>query len=65
MAAVFLEDPRLNDVIYEMSRLPHPTAEDRLRLAMGRQLRARLFDGLYEMEKIATRRRLNRSSRSS
>jgi ATP/maltotriose-dependent transcriptional regulator MalT len=51
MAAVFLEDPRLNDVIDEMGRLPHPTAEDRLRLGMGRQLRARLFDGLYELDR--------------
>ena len=51
MSAVFLEDHRLRDVVDEMSRIAHPTAEDRLRLLMGRQLTARLFDGLYELDR--------------
>jgi DNA-binding NarL/FixJ family response regulator len=51
MSAVFLEDPRLKVVIDDMARLPHPAAEDRLRLLIGRQLTARLFDGLYELDR--------------
>jgi DNA-binding NarL/FixJ family response regulator len=49
LTAVFLEDDRLREVIEEMGMQEDQTAEDRLRLLMGRQSVGRLFDGLYDV----------------
>jgi ATP/maltotriose-dependent transcriptional regulator MalT len=50
LTAVFLEDERLRDAVEALGSLTHPTAEDRLRLLMGRQSIGRLFDGLYDLD---------------